>query len=224
MVKLNDLSNKEIVETIESFADSRKREYRYASYDYCYNYFREFYEKGTLKKIASPANLHISCHYLGYYLASWGMLRGRSKLLTDYSVVVYESVMDVISQENGMWKVDVDRYNEDNMNQILGFYGRLKEALPKDIAVTDALTTKILMGVFGNVPAFDKFFSESVTPKSLCKKSLENIRQFYEDNKQTIDKYSNKIKTIDIATGQDTRWNYKKAKIIDMIGWEINQE
>jgi hypothetical protein len=51
---------------------------RYASFDYCFNYFRSFREQDRTADIAAPQNLQMSCLQLGFYLASWGMLRGSS--------------------------------------------------------------------------------------------------------------------------------------------------
>ena len=46
---------------------------RNTSFDYCYNYFK------TTEDLT--ADLEKSCLVLGFYLASWGMLRGSSFLL-----------------------------------------------------------------------------------------------------------------------------------------------
>ena len=48
---------------------------RYASFDYCFNYFQSF--RTYPAELTSPGNLELSCLQLGFYLASWGMLRGR---------------------------------------------------------------------------------------------------------------------------------------------------
>ncbi len=54
----------------------RKPNERYASFDYCFNYFQSFRELGNISALAGPANVQLSCLQLGFYLASWGMLRG----------------------------------------------------------------------------------------------------------------------------------------------------
>lgn len=63
---------------MKEYLNERKPELRYASYDYCFNYFQSFYNNGTVVELASEANLQMSCLQLGFYLASWGMLRGSS--------------------------------------------------------------------------------------------------------------------------------------------------
>ena len=59
----------------------RQPEERYSSFDYCYNYFQEFYEKQKIIELANSDNLQISCLQIGFYLSSWGMYRGSSFLL-----------------------------------------------------------------------------------------------------------------------------------------------
>ncbi len=45
---------------------------RYASFDYCFNYFQSFRTRPG--ELVSPANLEQSCLQLGFYLASWGII------------------------------------------------------------------------------------------------------------------------------------------------------
>lgn len=42
---------------------------RYASFDYCFNYFQSF--RGRASELISEENLEHSCLQLGFYLASW---------------------------------------------------------------------------------------------------------------------------------------------------------
>lgn len=39
----------------------RKPDERYASFDYCYNYFYSFYKEGKIKELTSNENIQISC-------------------------------------------------------------------------------------------------------------------------------------------------------------------
>jgi len=59
----------------------RKPNERYASFDFCYNYFYSFYKENRLSELANGQNLQTSCLQIGFYLASWGMMRGSSFLL-----------------------------------------------------------------------------------------------------------------------------------------------
>ena len=86
----------------------------------------------------------------------------------------------------------------------------------------------MLLGVFGFVPAYDRFFISSFSNvfKGRCgfssfnKNSLECLRDFYDHNQSTIDNFSEGLRTIDFKTGRKTDISYPKSKIIDMYGFE----
>jgi len=54
---------------------------RYASFDYCFNYFQTYREQGRLPDLLRADTIQLSCLQLGIYLASWGMFRGAADLL-----------------------------------------------------------------------------------------------------------------------------------------------
>ena len=89
------------------------------------------------------------------------------------------------------------------------------ESFGRENNPSDTLVTKILLGVFGNVPAFDRFFRKGFAVHSFGRKSLRVIAKFYEENRAGIDKIE--ICTFDYATGSSTHRKYPKAKLIDMI-------
>ena len=53
---------------------------RYASFDYSFNFFQFHREQGRLADLLHGEALQLSCLHLGFYLASWGMLRGSTEL------------------------------------------------------------------------------------------------------------------------------------------------
>lgn len=65
----------------------------------------------------------------------------------------------------------------------------------------------------------DLFQEESCGFRKVNHKSLDCIKAFYERNKPTIDSIANQTFTINFLSGQKTRINYPKAKIIDMYGF-----
>jgi hypothetical protein len=72
-----------------------------------------------------------------------------------------------------------------------------------------------MLGVFGNIPAFDTFFIKSFKARQLDRKALYKIADFYRQNRALIDTFD--IRTKDFYTGEPTHIRYTKAKIIDMI-------
>lgn len=187
---------------------------RYSSFDYCYNYFKSFKNK---KDIASKENIEKSCLHLGFFLASWGMLRGSSFLLQK-SIKYYEPLIKWIAkQDDSIWELDVDEYDEKNIKKLEKLYGRVNQKL-KIGNHKRILVTKILLGVFGCVPALDSYFVKSLSgTRGNFTNALLQIKNFYDENKTEIDSCQKKIKTFSFIDGKKTKIMYPKAKIIDMI-------
>jgi hypothetical protein len=209
----------EITANITNFMNDRLPVKRYSSFDYCFNYFREFYDRDNIQAIASPTNIQLSCLQIGFYLASWGMLRGSSFLLQK-SVKHYEQLISVIAEMPKVcWKIDADTYSEKTIPLLLEIHKNIFESLGEDDeSASTTLVTKIMLGVFGNVPALDDNFCKGFGfSKYLSKSLLRKISDYYQTNKEEFDRYE--IKTIDFSTGMETDRCYTKAKLIDMVGF-----
>lgn len=200
----------------------RQPEERYASFDYCYNYFYSFYKQNGLHELANGENLQMSCLHLGFYLASWGMMRGSSFLL-EKSIGNYKNLIKVISEmDPKLWEIDVNNYNEENIELLLNCKKQIFEAFGKDYKPTDTLITKIMLGVFANIPAFDQYVRKSLKVNELNEKSIWKIKDFYEGNKKEIDSFE--IKTFDFLTCNETNIVYTRAKLVDMCGFMDGQK
>lgn len=102
---------------------------RERSWDFCYNDFQ-----------ASPQptkDLGLSCLQLGYYLASWGMMRGSSSLFRATNARHYREAIETVERYNPrMQGIDAHRSAElDVQNLLLDAYADLPEALvPADVS------------------------------------------------------------------------------------------
>lgn len=210
---------------INKFMKDRGPLDRYTSFDYCYNYFQSY--QNNIRDIAVPDNLQVSCLHVGFYLASWGMLRGSSFLL-QRSIKHYEPLIKEIAKfDKKIWSIDVDSYTDDDLKLIFECYEMIKRSFLIDGVKEETIITKIMLRLFGCVPAFDqnfcdafrKFFKGKCGFRSFNTESLKYIREFYHNNKNSIDKWAGEIKTVDFATRKFTNIPYSKAKIIDMIGF-----
>jgi hypothetical protein len=163
-----------IKDNIDEYFQFRGPKERYTSFDYCYNYFNSFNYMGAISEIAKPEKIYFSCLQIGFFLASWGMLRGSSFLL-DKSVKHYEELIYLISQSSGnpIWNIDIENYNEDNLEILLDYGEKIDEALSSrdNENVTDTLKTKIMLGVFGNVPALDTYNKKAYNVNNFNKKT-----------------------------------------------------
>lgn len=188
---------------------------RYASFDYCFNYFQEFKERGNTAQLASPENIQASCLQLGFYLASWGMLRG-STFIFNKSVKVYENVIREIANADGIiWNLDVDGYTPSNIKHLHRFSKKLISAFGIEHTPSDTLYTKIMLGVFGNVPAFDSYFKDGFGTSGFTEYALKKISDFYREHNEIIERF--RIPTIDFLTSKPTNRFYTRAKMIDMV-------
>jgi hypothetical protein len=193
-------------------SDGRVPDARYASFDYCFNYFQSFREAGNVPAIAEPANIQLSCLHLGFYLASWGMLRGSADLLQRSARHLIPVIESIARADSALWEIDAHCYTEPNIRQLLDAGRVFREARP---GMSDILVTKIMLGVFGNVPAFDTNFKKGFRVATFGPKALREIGAFYDEHRKVIDEY--RTQTIDFVSGQLTSRKYTRAKVIDMI-------
>lgn len=110
-----------------------------------------------------------------------------------------------------LWDIDADRYTEDNIRRLLNAGEQLCETSP---GMSDILVTKIMLGVFGNVPAFDTNFKKGFRVSTFGQKSLRKIGEYYRANRSTIDAYC--VPTLDFISARPTQHCYTRAKVIDM--------
>lgn len=211
----------DIVDVVKEFQKKNNPTDRYASFDYCYYYFRQSSSKDLLE------DMEKSCLAIGFYLSSWGMLRGSSFLLNK-SAKYYEPLINYIAaKDKKVWNIDIDNYNKENINTICEIYKDIKDKTIENGNSHLTLVTKIMLGVFGFVPAFDNYFgntfrdifSDNCGFRSLNPKSLECIQRFYACNKEEINRLSDQIFVIDFSNGKKTKISYPKSKIIDMYGF-----
>jgi len=192
---------------------------RYASYDYCFNHF-------------NPANptcitddMEKSCLSLGFYLASWGMFRGSSFLLNKSAQTFVPLIEYIAALDESSWDIDANNLSQ-NTDEIIEIYKNIRSFLIPIKNSHLTLTTKIMLGVFGSVPAFDRFFIESFKSifqgkcgfTSFNKKSLECISQFYTSNELAIDNQTKLLHTIGFNNSA-VNYPYTKSKVIDMYGF-----
>lgn len=197
---------------LETFLDRRAPRARYASFDYCFNYFQEARESGETAQLADEDRLLLSCLQLGFFLASWGMMRRGSGLM-QRSVRELVPVVELIAAEPpSTWNLDAHSYI-DQADEVLAVGRRVRKTFT--VPASDILVTKTMLGVFGCVPAFDRYFRGGFGCHTFCRDALLRIGMFYKDNEAKID--ARRIFTLDFTTGLDTARTYSKAKVIDMI-------
>jgi hypothetical protein len=213
----------EIITAVDKYRADSGSDERYTSFDYCYNYF-----------VTTPDlenDIERSCLTLGFYLASWGMFRGSSFLLQKSLKHFQPTISYINNLDKSVWNIDVDKYDNSNMMKIIEIYSDLKTHFIPTVKTDLTLITKVLLGVFGFIPAFDNNFCNAFRQisnyqcgfRKVNLKSLMQIKRFYDSNYEVIDHLSKTTFTTDFKSGQKTEINYPKAKIIDMFGFITGQ-
>ena len=147
------------------------------------------------------------------------MLRGSTLLLWRSARFLGRVLKTIADGDERLWQVDVDSYKDERtLALLLGTRDAIYRALGGNKKVTDTLITKIMLGVYGNVPAFDKYFCTGLgVGKTLNGENLMRVAAFYECHKDVIDDYAQRIHTFDFRTGGETQRHYTKVKIVDMV-------
>jgi len=203
----------DIEANLNAYLGAREPTGRYTSFDYCHNYFRAHHDDGRVANLTDPDAIQLSCLHLGFYLASWGMLRGSSVLL-QRSVKHFAPVIEVIAQSPpDIWSIDANDYGDKACSVLFDVGRRVRAAFPE--GASDILVTKIMLGVYGCVPAFDTYFKKGFGVSTFGRKALDRVTRFYADNADVIEQH--RVPTIDFATGEPTERCYSRAKVIDMI-------
>ena len=110
---------------------------RYASFDYCFNYFQQFRGDKTLPDVADKTRVELYCLHLSFYLASWGMFRGSSFLLEKTSKFFAPLIRTISSMDESIWNVDVDEYTNHNLILLIQCANSIADKLGKTNNPTD---------------------------------------------------------------------------------------
>lgn len=226
---MRKLKHGEITKSVETFLEHSEgnptQTYgRERSWDFCFNYFQS--------SLTPSRNLELSCLQLGYYLASWGMLRGSSYLFRKTNARHYADAVDVIERYNPeMRALAPQHYPEpDTQKLILRAYSDLRTALLPDGGSSRTLVTKVMMGTWGVLPSFDYYLvkgfrsladtkSDNAAFRTVGTRSLTLLGEFYAEHKREIDTLSERFTTLDFQ-GELSDRCLPKAKVIDMFGFQ----
>lgn len=199
--------------------------HRYKSWEHCNNFFLQ-----NQMNLDDPYIFDVACLHLAFYLASWGMLRGGSNLLQkDY--LIHKYFIERVAK-NEKYKKNF-KYYEDGCLRDDYFEGiesliestenayieniNVVNGEKKNINVSDTLSSKILLGVYGCMPAYDRYLKIGLKLHGIRttygRSSFEELRMFYNRN---IDKFSSCYEIFK-ADGV----SYTPMKLIDMYFWQV---
>jgi hypothetical protein len=202
--------------------------HRYKSWEHCYSYFKTNLNKSIDYEYASLQ--------LAFYLASWGMYRGSTVLFwKDYKIHI-DLLRDIFLKYKKLYKINIrnEEMFDEYSNTIYLAANEIKEYYNKNIKYkdggkikyepTDTLATKILLGIYGCIPAFDRYFKKGLKVKTKSRKyistEIEDIKKVFlylKENNDSIfiaEKYINNKSNI----------KYTKMKLLDMYLWNVGKK
>lgn len=217
-----------IKETILKYhtLSSQAEHHRFKSWEHCYCFFQKNYKRLNIDEVLDHASLH-----LAFYLASWGMLRGSSFLLQkDYKVHTYFLKSIVMNPQYSKFFIDDNDCDYIGDQDFKGFNELIHETKrvyldniheingeKTIINVTDTLASKILLGVYGIVPAYDRYFKDGLNLYGMNtqfnERSFAELAGFYHDNKKEFNEMKNLF--------SDEGVQYTQMKLVYMYFWQV---
>ncbi|KQQ44735.1 hypothetical protein ASF69_09025 [Rhizobium sp. Leaf311] len=155
--------------------DAERQKSNLNSWRFCYEAFGD--------PSSTPESLALN---LGFFLASWGMMRG-SSFLRQYDFTVHLPIVDIVRTSEAR---RLRHSNADGPSDIKEVF-RVRDAIADNyrslpqrgrlINVTDTLSSKIMLATLGCVPAYDRYFvagarAEKI-PTRFNEKSIISLQQ-----------------------------------------------
>ena len=224
---------------ISNYYDNIKNDenHRLKSWEHCYTQFTMMFKKDKL----SDTDIDYLSLHLAFYLASWGMYRGSSFILQkDYKV--FYPVIELLSINRNKFNDGKIEYllNDENDNTIKKYVNSFFEfdaELTKLLnemrntvkgkivtSVSDTLRTKITLGTYGSIPAYDRYFREGLRATkghgfilAYSENSVVKLFEFAKENRQELK---------DIRQELTSKYGveYPYMKLIDMYLWQRGYE
>jgi hypothetical protein len=200
------------------------KHHRYKSWEHCYNYFGEYI---NLSSEDQEKDISTACLNLGFYLSSWGMMRSSFLLQKDYFVHEYLLRTVVMDKSNNIFRGRVSDNNIELDKLILSVRTSYVDiitsinGIDKKINVSDTLASKILLGIYGCVPAYDRFFIvgmklHGIKGMTFNSYSIKHLVNYCNQNEHEF----NKLKIYIDKLGKD----YPIMKLLDMYFWQCGYE
>lgn len=201
------------------------KNHRYRSWDHCYKAFQDLFNSNSNERI-DFATLHLS-----FFLASWGMYRGSSQLLQKDYRINTPIISELIRPEYRLLNsIDFDQI-ERNSKEVEIIYGLIKKLhsiyAQLKISPTNTLLTKVLLGTFCCIPAYDTYFIAGMDRwnRRIANESTKRVIKYFGPNSyiSIVNFYrSNRLDFLEIKEYIKSHgFNYPLMKLIDMYFWNL---
>ncbi|MBP3238848.1 MAG: hypothetical protein J6M24_07235 [Lachnospiraceae bacterium] len=206
------------------------KECRDHSYEHCRRFFKDNREACINEKEGNYIKCDLMALHLFAYLASFGMLHNSWILQKDYKFFIpfvkiicddkYKDLLDYEPSDNDYQnKIELILDLKKELNKRFAeevFYKDYKDEKNTGKKMSDTLFSKIILGTFGCIPAYDICVVEGLSSMGItttCNKvSLQGIFDLVINNKETIDKLKDEIKNNKVL--------YTSMRIVDLCLWK----
>lgn len=190
------------------------------SWNYCYGWFNH--------DRSAPYDLRRDCLELGYYLANWGMFRGSGVLMTT-NLAAWRPTIDVITAHHeAMRRVDLAGA-DDEWFDLERVYRELGRAIPGTPTAT--LVTKVMLGVWGCVPAMDTYALAGIRRHrerdgqrgigTFNRRLYDYLSEVRSDHRDLIDR----LRDSALSTFDNSTWKTQipAGKVLDMYFFQLGR-
>lgn len=143
----DDVLKKNLFEVI-----SKDTNCRYMSWEHCY----AFFYKNREKIIRDDDMLDLAALNLGFYLGNWGMFRKSFLMDKDYKIHV-QVISRLLHECKELWQ-PYDKISWNDIKKANTIISKYYKSISKSKRVSKILISKILLGIFACVPAYDRYF------------------------------------------------------------------
>ena len=175
--------------------------------------------------ISSLDKEKLGLHLTGY-LANLGMYRASSFLMTQINYLVHCDLVDILMKGEYQPLFDIDPFDEtarfvclaENVYREIDTYYRRVRGTNRATSVT--LVTKIMLGVYGCVPAYDEYVTRSLRKYGIpiTKKGIPDFEALIKAIKK------NNVFLENVKAAQKHYNGYTIMRLIDMILWKVGQK
>ncbi len=136
---------------------------RLKAWEFVYEYVWD--ESRSWSDLLADEQIDTTALHIGFYLANWGMYRGSSGLLNDSNLDQMKALARVLFSGLGPEVLELGlndfapsapqlKHNQQKLNALFSAI----EGLGDNVTWTTTLKTKILLGVWGQFPAIDRYY------------------------------------------------------------------
>lgn len=192
--------------------------HQYRSWEHCYGAFRTPFD-------GSEERADYLALQLSWYLGSWGMIRNSFLQNKDYKIQIPIVKLLMDEKWDELRGLPSEKLADEKIAQhILDLAHEISLCYEKNAGgkPTDTLTTKLLLGTLGCVPAYDRYFKAALRKTGAAsgtfgKRSLMQLGDFYQQ-------YQDELEALRSMCPTDTV-EYTQAKVLDMcfFGYGMQQ-